>query len=309
MTYFTTFVSYCSRERFFLKTLVENAVVYSNLVVVAMGSKLYTGEAEAEDDIEYARTLCESLSDERCTVMMVLYTVTDRVQSDPVYFHNQARSVAYDAATQYFSNTPFWVLFLDGDEIPDGVAFKEWLAGAQDTLRRSPNTVVKFNNYWGFLHPRLVAEKTEDSVLMAHCSVLNGFSLSHIRERDGIYMWHAESPIGNKRIALRRCVPGKSDMAMFWHFSWVRSTDGYATMEGLQQGLKNKVANWGHTGNAEWEKVIDSTFERMVKGEHPDTDFVHGYKLKFVDLPSYITCFQQPITTAQIPIKENTSTA
>lgn len=289
MSTLVTFVSYCSLERAFADAVISNARKFSDLVVVSVGTRLYTGEPE-DVEAERDRLVTGAYSDNvssLCPVHVITYEVSDTLMRTPIALHNIAREAGVKAARAALGGrTPFWALFLDGDEVPDGVRVREWWkssAGAK--IRTDPRVVHKMANHWMFLHPRLVAEPLEDSVFLVHSDALmNPESLRHPRERDGIYLWHLTSPEGWRDLRVERRVLPDDGKPLFWHFSWVRSSrpgkDGKP--DGGRAALKAKVANWGHRDDSDWGALIDDAFDRIDAGLWPDRDFVHGYPLKLI---------------------------
>jgi hypothetical protein len=195
----------------------------------------------------------------------------------------------------------FWVLFLDGDEVPDGVRFAAWWTAQSSALNR--NKMFKFSNYWSFIHPRLVSTEFEDSILLAHSTTLDHDALQHPRERDGIYMWHWTSPsptaLGQRVLALERGVADSSGEAMFWHFSWVRGLapqgdwavcddNTWSWLEDARLGICEKVKNWGHRGDRDWIGLILSEFSKLEETRAwPKHDFVHGHEMRLLpNIPS-----------------------
>lgn len=270
-----TFVSYCSRERAFVGDVVANARKFSDLVVVSLGTRLYTGEPEDVDG-EVERIIGPFREEaEGCPVIAAVYEVTEAGLAEPIALHNQAREVGLAAARRALSfSRPFWALLLDGDEVPDGDRFKAWW---DSDVRSDVRVAYKLANRWAFLHPRLVAEVLEDSVLMVHSdALLNRDALAHPRERDGIYMWHLTSPLGMRDMRVERRVLDGENQPMFTHFSWVRDPDGE---DRGRSALKAKCANWGHRNDRDWDALIDEAFDAIEGGRWPERDFVHGYRL------------------------------
>lgn len=282
-----TLVSYCSRERVFADAVVANARKFSDLVVVSLGTRLYTGEPE-DVQAETARLVAGQDDGGLCPVMVAVYNVHETLLSTPVALHNMAREIGVQTARQALGGTrAFWVLMLDGDEVPDGDRFKAWWTatkaegGSGSAVRADPRAVHKMANHWLFLHPRLVADVLEDSVLLVHSdTLLSRDALSHPRERDGIYLWHLSSPLGFRDLRVERRVLGLDGKPLFWHFSWVRpGVDG----DRGRAALKAKCANWGHRDDCDWAALIDSAFDAMAQGTWPTHDFVHGYPLRLLD--------------------------
>lgn len=271
-----TLVSYCSRERAFIADVVANARRFSDLVVVSIGTRLYTGEPE-DVDAEVERVVGPSREDGGCPVLAVVYDVVSL--SEPIALHNQAREAGLEATRRALSfSRPFWALLLDGDEVPDGGRVAAWwkTGGGREVRANGPSVAYKMANRWAFLSPRLMAEELEDSVLLVHSdALLNRDALKHPRERDGIYMWHLSSPLGMRDMRVARRV-GDAD-PMFTHYSWVRDPD--APDRG-RSAIKAKCANWGHKNDRDWDALIDAAFDGIDAGRWPERDFVHGYRLR-----------------------------
>lgn len=268
-----TVISYSSNEQMFAEELLSNAALYSSAVVLCVGDRLYTGQAEDEASLE-------QLLGKHPLVRVARYPVPDDLLATPVALHNRARQAGVAAAAEAaqelgFSWRDTWVLLLDADELPDGARVASWWAVACQVL--SPRVVLKMQNYWAFLSPRLVADVHEDSVLLVHSSLLTGPALAHVRERDGIYMTHqvAGSLAGADPVVVLRQVPGLDSKPLFCHMSWVRQD---------RAALHQKVRNWGHRDDRDWHALIDGTMDMMDRGVWPTHDFVHGYSLRV--LPS-----------------------
>lgn len=304
-----TVVSYCTRERAYIDAIVRNARVFSDLVVVSMGSHLYTGEPEPVAD-EAARLVSDADPELGCEVLVTVYDVEPGSLTDPVRLHNRAREAGVHAVRSRVPHgAPWWCLLLDGDEVPSGLAFAAWWRAHEDGV--DARCVYKMANRWAFLHPRLVADQLEDSVMLVHSNVLlNPYvqPLNHPRERDGIYLAHLSgSPLGMPGLSVQRFV-GR-DAPMFWHFSWVRGDPEWIRSEAAAPGLpgdastglphpgagagagaadaraalKLKVRNWGHRDDRDWDALIDAAFDALELGAWPTHDFVHGYPLRVLD--------------------------
>lgn len=298
-------VSYCSKEAKYIGALLNNALVFADLVVVSMGTRLYSGEGE---DVagQWERVIRPLLSESQASrVLLEVYEVPGSDEAAAarmreVDLHNLARRAGF-ARARAAMPAQFWTLLLDGDEVPDGNKMREWV----DTTPLNPRTVYKLANYWAFLHPRLVATNNEDSVLLAHSSVLTQGALSHPRERDGVYLWHwtAGDGMAVKGLRLVRNVMAQDSSPMFWHFSWVRGdkwptggggelgsapgTTAYIGwtewIEQTRRALKAKCEGWGHCGDRDWTAVIDRCMTQIDRERRwPERDFVHGHKLVYL---------------------------
>jgi hypothetical protein len=258
-----TLVSYCSLEREYIVDILRNATRFSALVVVSVGTRLYSGAAEPADaeaailaDVRAAGADTTGAVGE---IAFVRYEVPEVVDA-PIEMHNKARQVALKEATRRMGSSSFWVLLLDGDEIPDGAAVVRWWSVARGVLQ--PDLAYKMANTWFFLDPRLVAEVHEDSVLLVHASQLTDEALTHPRERDGVLIVRG--------LRALRQVRGLDGLPMFAHMSWVRRD---------RAALLAKVENWGHSGDRSWAELINEALDGIAQGRWPTHDFVHNYPL------------------------------
>jgi hypothetical protein len=261
-----TVVSYCSNEKRFVEPLLKNALEFSDYVVLCVGRRLYTG---AEENAEHIAMLQRVYPE----IAVAWYDVSDEDMSTPWVLHNRARQVGVAAARDAYGNDRFWVLLLDGDEVPDGKRVREWFVHGFVTPghAQDPARVYKMANFWYFLDPRLVADRHEDSVLLVHASRLGQSPevLAHPRERDGIVMVCER----NGTASLVRPVLGLDAQPMFHHFSWVR---------GGRADLVAKVSNWGHRGERDWKSLVEDAYDQLDRGTPPTRDFVHGYNLRWL---------------------------
>ena len=265
------FVSYCSNERLFSDALFGSlrsicAAMLGTHVFVSIGSHLYTGQPEDEAHIGW-------IEREFPEFEIVRYAVSPGGSTTvhPIVFHNAARIAAVNRAMAEASSSGFWGLFLDGDEIPDARGFTEWY-NSSIIRANQRKKVMKLANYWYFMHPRLVSRDFEDSVVLAHSSVLSGAALSHPRERDGIVL---EAATTNNEVA-ERDVCGLDARPMFHHYSWVRA---------CEEDLLRKVANWGHRDDKPWASLIKGAVALIEGGDWPSHDFVHGHTLSVMQRP------------------------
>ena len=256
-------VSYCSNERPFVRALLRNALLFADVVVVAVGSHLYTGEPEDEAHLAV-------LELEFPQVVFVRYDVPSAMLPRPVELHNAARKAAVRAVLRDLGAEPCWFLLLDGDEVPDGPAAAAWWRATGDALL--PGAAYKMANFWYFLDPCLVADVTEDSVLLVHSSRLTDAALSHARERDGVLIHHGED------LRVFRQVRGLDGRTLFHHYSWVRED---------RSALLRKVANWGHSGDRPWSALLTEHMDAYEGGRWPVRDFVHGHSLRRLDAPAF----------------------
>jgi hypothetical protein len=219
-------------------------------VYVSIGTMLYNGEPENELHISEMINKFPKLN-------FVRYVVDNERLSNPVELHNLARITGVNMVP---TDVERWILFLDGDEIPESYAFARWFLWERSTTA----CIFKMANYWYFIHPTLVSADYEDSVLLVHSSLLSDAAMHHYRERDGIILMNPQYKVE------RSVLSNVSNEPMFHHYSWVRAN---------QDGILRKVANWGHTRDRDWNTIVKTTFANIRDNQWPDRDFVHGHRL------------------------------
>jgi hypothetical protein len=278
-------VSASSLERPFLVRLIEQCLVFADNVVVSSGSMMYDGR---EEDAEYWKYVREHFLSAQTLgrVRFITYAVgtTELLKHAirPNALHNRARREAVAELLSWrreVQRNKTWVLFLDGDEVPDGKSVRTWwtAVNTRATVRDNQRNAYKLANHWYFLLPTLRAGTPEDSVLLVHQSVLETetegvcgrpcrcLSDDNAIERDGI----ARSVPG----VVHRMVGAGSPM--FHHFSWVRS---------MRVDLERKVGAWGHRDDRPWTTLLRRAWNEIESGRPPTKDFVHGYNLERVPL-------------------------
>ncbi len=254
-------VSYCSNERAFIRPLLTQALACADQVVVAFGSHYYDFEPE---DMKHLGKLAEDYPN----VLFALYPVTSQaaehnhLQRKDAFWHNISRIAAWRQVKEDID----WILFLDGDEVPDGEAFKSWFQTHKESLDQ--NAVYKLANYWYFKEPTHQSQTWEDSCLLVPAASLSFHRLMHNMERDGLC---------ENMIVHRNVVHHDSGLPMFHHYSWVRS----------KECILKKVATWGHRSDRDWVRYIEDVWDKPVQDVE---DFVHGYKYTEVPNKFEITC-------------------
>jgi hypothetical protein len=198
-------ISYCSKEHFFLETILEQCSKFTDDIVVSFGSHLYDGTLE---DISHIQQVAPKFG----KVKFVQYLVSPDnfngmgVQKRPqAYWHNMAR---WNGIIHLEHHD--WVLLLDADEIPEGEKFKAWFSAVEGTAVLKKNTTFKMANYWYFKDPTNRALKLEDSVLLIHAKHLSKHNIFGDYERD--------YTIQQSETRLIRDTRGLKGEIMFHHF-------------------------------------------------------------------------------------------
>lgn len=243
-------ISYCSKEKYFLRTILSECSKFSDDIVVSFGTHLYNG---VHEDI----TEIQKVAPQFPNVRFVQYEVSQAnfdgmgVQHRPqAYWHNMAR---WTGITNL--KTHSWVLLLDCDEIPEGDKFKIWWQRIQHTRILDVNNTFKIANYWYFKDPTNRSQTLEDSVLLIHSKYLSKHNIFGDYERDYL--------IKQSNTRLLRQTKGDLGEVMFHHYSWVRS----------RQGLEHKIKNWGHAN--EYSNP-DQVIETIFKDDNVN-DVIHHY--------------------------------
>ncbi len=251
-----TVVNFCSNESRFIRPCLEQALLFSNQVVVVLANHFFDGTPENRDLLEqiYAAFPNCQFVEYPFVPGSIPKRIFQNVRPD-AFWHCLSRLIGASVLHDSIES----VLFLDADEVIDGARFAEWL----DCSGYECHTALKLANYWYFRESIYRADHFEDSVVLAQRKALSSDLLLHNHERDAIY----ELLPGPKR----RMVMGTDGIPMVHHFSWVRT----------QQEMLNKVRRWGHKNDRDWEALVLREFEGPFQG----TDFVHGYRFDTVESP------------------------
>ena len=244
-------ISYCSKEHFFLETILEQCSKFTNDIVVSFGSHLYDGTPE---DITHIQEVAPKFKH----VTFVQYLVSPEnfngmgVQKRRhAYWHNMARWTGI-MHLEYHD----WVLLLDADEIPEGEKFANWFSSVEGTPILNNKTTFKIANYWYFKDPTNRAQMLEDSVLLIHAKYLSKYNIFGDFERD-----YTIQQSGTRLIRQTRGVKGE---VLFHHFSWVRP----------REGLEHKIKHWGHADEYDNpENIINEIYKN-----DDVNDIIHHYK-------------------------------
>jgi tetratricopeptide (TPR) repeat protein len=247
-------INYCSLEREFLSSCINECLKFSDDIVVSYGSHFYDGTIEDHEHIKD-----EILNNHN--IKFIKYVVDASidlfkqkgVETRPhAYWHNLARWTGVNAIK---SNE--WILFLDVDEIPDGERLKTW--SEQVTLEKDVN--YSLANYWYFKSPNYQATEWEETTKIIYSKNITEDSVFGDFERD-----HLQNTAGKKT---EHFVLGLNGLPLIHHFSWVRK----------KEVLLRKIKSWGHK-----DQIADpiNYVESIFKNKNIN-DSVHKYKYKYVN--------------------------
>ncbi len=244
-------ISYCSKEKYFLRPMLAQCSKFSEDIVVVFGTHLFDGSIEDVSEIEVLAKVFPKVQFVEYLVGPENYDGMGVKHRKQAYWHNMARWTGVQNLKKHD-----WVLLLDADEIPDGKAFGEWLDNMERKALFNINTTYKIANYWYFKDPTNRARTLEDSVLLIHSKYLSKYNIFGDLERD--------FTIKSSGTHLVRQVKGLLSEVLFHHFSWCRS----------REGLAHKIKNWGHAN--EFHNP-DKVIEEIYKDDGVN-DVIHGYE-------------------------------
>jgi hypothetical protein len=233
-------VSYCSLDKRFLTPLIQEIKKFSDNIIFVYYDKLLNGTQEDTAHLE-----------EHLKIFPEIATLQLNFTNEfpPRYYHNLARWRGMEMAK--YDN----LLFIDGDEIPEGDILKDIL----DSNYLDQYDAADFQCYWYFRSANNQATTTEHCALFVKKSTVTKDLMFTNAER-----WSFTNLPGINYGKLICTNQGP----FFHHFSWVRTKEEMLT----------KVSAWGHKFDRDWNKLIEQEFLHPFNGK----DFVHGYSYKQV---------------------------
>lgn len=251
-----TVVNFCTNESRFIGACLKQALVFSSQIIVPVASHFFNGMPENHRLLQQIYTAFPE-----CLFIEYPF-LPDRIPSSvfktvrpEAFWHCISRLIGFS----FLDKTIESILFLDADEIADGIRVSEWLNHSD----YNHSAALKLANYWYFREPMYQAEKLEDSIVLAQRKALTVDMLLHDDERDAIY--------GSLPDPKQRNVVGLDNMPLFHHFSWVRT----------EQEMLQKVRSWGHRKDRDWEALVRREFAGPFQG----SDFINGYRFRVVQTP------------------------
>lgn len=244
-----TIINYCTTDYRFLKFCIEEAKKFSQQIVVPVCSHFFNGEPEN-------RALLNQSYQEHPDVQFVEFAyeeepygiycpLTSSDEDWAHYWHSTARYVGF-----HYVQECDYVLFLDVDEIVDGLSFSSCDLKGYDAVR--------LPSYFYFREPiyRAMGQYPLNALLVRKAAIESPEMILDVFERKGLY----DQIQGRKIIDQRRFVH---------HYSWVRT----------KPELIQKVRTWGHRYDREWLELIEKEFSQPFAG----TDRIHGFGYETVD--------------------------
>lgn len=232
----STVISFSTLEIRFFDALIKEVEKFCDDIIVVGYDHFFNG---TEEDVSVMQELQKKYSNTRWLINK--WTP----EFDSKFYHNNARWAGAEIA----KNTK--VLFLDGDEIPDGYLMYRWLN--HEDLSQYP--LYMFSCYWYFREPIFQAKTTEWCGLLADMAQLRKEMFFTYRER----WFYSLFSVPIKMFCTM------NNNIIFHHYSWVRTKEEMLT----------KVKSWGHKNDCNWISKIETEFTRSFNQEL--IDFVHGY--------------------------------
>lgn len=222
----STVISFSSLETRFFDALVKETEKFCNDIIVVYYDHFFDGSSEDLKKIEELKSRHGNLT-------WIMWNWSD--SNDSRYWHNNARWVGAERAQHGR------VLFLDGDEIPDGDLMLSWL----NTEPLDSYSLYIFKCYWYFREPQYQAKTTEMCGLLADMSKVKKEMLFTQNER----WFHQNYPISYKAL----CTFNGS--IIFNHYSWVRT----------KEEMLKKVRSWAHRNDCPWVDLVEKEFAHELR--------------------------------------------
>ncbi len=227
-------ITHSSIENQFIDRQLKECLKFSDDIIVVSLTNLMNGELDKNLRVIYKDN--------------VTHLITTSFSESIKDKHNTTRWQGYLKAKHDY------ILFLDGDEIPNGDLYKQHL----QTFPYHEHEAISYKCYWYFRDELYRAKITEQCSLLIRKSIIDREFIFHEAER-----WNF----------LNRCKNYVLDVdfdgeVMLHHYSWVRT----------KEQMLQKVSAWGHSNERDWKALIEEEFSREFSG----TDFVHKYEYEIL---------------------------
>lgn len=228
-------INYSEQDEIFLPTLIKECRAFADQIIINYSDQQYDGTLSKEprkyNDVDYA-----------------YYEFDEQVASvfGTRYFHNLGRFVGASKLKPSIER----VLFLDGDEIPEGSRMRKF-------LEENRTGDAKIANYVYYKSPRYRALAVQDSAILLHVAFLKA----------PLFFQEAERGAMVSDSALRNAT--HDNLPLIHHYSWAKPMDV----------LEKKIKTWGHKNDRDWSDILDN-----INNFTPDQqDPIWGYSYKEVE--------------------------
>jgi hypothetical protein len=241
----TTVINYCTNDYQFIRECIEQASLFSHEILVPYTGFFFDGTKENAELLN--QTILEN---PKARFIHFDFDPTRKVNT--LYWVAFARFFGWKNS----SSTTDFILFLDADEIVDGIEFVDWLKVYP--LHRL--NAVRPANYWYFRETRFQALTYEDSAVLVRKKLLRESMIMDFNDRTNVF-----SEIQEPK---QQMVLGDHSKPMIHHYSWVRT----------KEGMLQKIKTLKPVGDRDWIALVEQEFSHDFTGR----DFVKGYKFKTV---------------------------
>lgn len=249
-------VSYCTLERHFLEHVLRETSKFSRHTVVVYADKLYDSSPQTHDELVRVKQLFPDVSFVQYTIDPVDELIdAPELRNRQAYWPNRARWEGLAALREECK----YVLFMDGDEVPEGDRVAAFLRKSLAPLPGNHTPAIKFANWWYMREPTLRYRGIEDSIVLV--------PRSRVATRDAVMLCEEER---NDLAAppVSRSVTDGSPAPMFHHYSWVRTPED----------MIRKVRLWSHRSDRDWESAVLEELSRPIVPGHMDVIFGRMYE-------------------------------
>ena len=243
-----TVINFSTNETVFLKHCVREASVFSRQILISVCDHFFDGKPENRDLLQgiYAQF-------PDCKFIEYPFHQGFYSQHSTRFWHNLGRLLGF----YYVDKEIEYVLFLDVDEIVDGVKFLAWL----EDFPLNNYEALQLACFWYFRKEHYQSKVWEETPLFMKKTSISHELLMHPFERGGAFF-----EVTGKKAGF---IKGKDGLPMVHHYSWVRS----------KKEMLRKVVSWGHRGERDWVTLVEEEFSHPFNGK----DFIHGYDFIKVD--------------------------
>jgi hypothetical protein len=236
-------ICYCSNDYKFIEKCIDQALLVSNNIVVPVSDHFFGGEPEDIDSIKILASKYPQIN----------FSLFEWHQGkSPRYWHNMSRILG----NSLISDKHEWVLFLDADEILEPELFNQFV----NSDNFESYDTYKLGCYWYFRDPIYQSKSFEASPVLVRKRLININPEDPHCEREQMFEY---LNVPKQFLVLQDGKP------LVHHFSWVRT----------KGEMLNKVKNWGHKNDINWESLVEEEFSREFNGK----DFIHDYSYNIVE--------------------------
>lgn len=244
-----TCISFCTYDYRFLRKNIEEVSHFSDQIIVTASTHFFDGRPENQELLEHCfaehpDVLFVQFAYRPDTVYTPYRTSSPAEGDWGLYWHSIARMVAVPFIEEAIET----VLFLDSDEICEGIRFKERL----EAQGKSPFNAIRLGCIpYGVLPSQRGKGVNQVLPLLVPKRELRPLSMIQPGDRMGIFRAIDEPKSIDERPS---CIH---------HYSWVRP----------RAELERKVESWGHRSDKNWKEILEKCFSEGPQPELYPAEF------------------------------------